>query len=389
MAVSYAEFERLRDHAIADGTVAGAVALTLDREGATYESAAGHRAVDAPAPMTSDTIFWVASMTKALVSVAALMEVERGRLSLDGDLTGLVPELAALEVFDKPGPNGAWTTRPAKRAPTLRELLTHTCGFSYAFIDGRIPAWQEANGAPGGRSGTRAELHQPLAFDPGEGWGYGIGIDWAGLAVEAASGQRLDAWLSEHVFGPLGMADTGFIGGLTAEQRGRSAGMQSRTPEGGLAPMPFAMPEAPEVLSGGGGLYSTAADYGRFLRLLLNGGALEGLRLVGPETFAELSRVQTGALRAGTWTSAAAHLSNDIDLFPGMATGWGLAAMITPQQGPNGRSPGSLAWAGLGNTYYWADPAAGKAGLILTQVLPFGDPVVLDLFAALERAAYA
>jgi len=389
MAAGYAPFERLRDQAITQGTLAGAVALTLDRDGVTYESAAGRRAIDAPAPMTPDTIFWVASMTKAIASLAALMEVERGRLSLDGDLAALIPEFAALEVFDKPGPNGAWTTRPARRGPTLRELLSHTCGFSYAFIDGRIPAWQEANGAPGGRSGTRAELHQPLAFDPGEGWGYGIGIDWAGLAVEAASGQRLDAWLEEHVFAPLGMADTGFIGGLRAAQRGRTAGMQARTPEGGLSPMAFAMPETPEVLSAGGGLYSTAADYGRFLRLLLNGGELEGVRLIAPETFAELSRVQTGARRAGAWTSAAPHLSNDIDLFPGMATGWGLATMITPQPGPNGRRPGSLAWAGLGNTYYWADPAAGKGGLILTQVLPFGDPVVLDLLGALERGAYA
>ena len=123
--------------------------------------------------------------------------------------------------------------------------------------------------------------------------------------------------------------------------------------------------------------------------MLLNGGTLEGATLLASETFAELARVQTGARRAGTWTSAAPHLSNDVDLFPGMATGWGLATMITPDRGPNGRSPGSLAWAGLANTYYWADPAAGKGGLILTQLLPFADPVALDLLGALERGAYA
>src|SRR6185503_2731388 len=150
------------------------------------------------------------------------------------------PEFKALEVFDKAGPDGAWTTRPAKRAPTLRELLTHTSGFSYFFIDGRIPAWQAARGAPS-NTGTRAELHQPLLFDPGESWGYGIGIDWAGIAVEAASGQRLDAYLAEHIFGPLGMSQIGFLGSLSAEQRGRAAGRHARTPEGALAPMQFGM----------------------------------------------------------------------------------------------------------------------------------------------------
>ena len=382
---AYGEFERARDAAIEAGRIAGCVALTLEADGVTYEAAAGARSVEpGAAAMTPDTVFWIASMTKAVVSVAALMEVQRGRLSPDGDLSALIPEFGTLEVFGEADSGGAWATRPAARAPTLRELLTHTSGFSYPFIDGRIAAWQQATGAPAARSGTRAELHQPLTFDPGEGWGYGIGIDWAGLAVEAASGQRLDAWLAEHVFGPLGMGDTGFIGGLSGDQRGRLAGMHARTPQGGLAAMEFAMPEAPEVLSGGGGLYSTAADYGRFVRVLLNGGA----PLLAPETFAELACVQTGARRAGTWTSAAPHLSRDIDLFPDMHTGWGLAAMVTPKAGPNGRNAGSLAWAGLGNTYYWADPAAGKGGVFLTQLLPFGDPEVLALFGTLERAAY-
>jgi CubicO group peptidase (beta-lactamase class C family) len=386
VAGGYLEYERLRDQAIADGRIAGAVALTVDRGGVTYESAAGKRSVDQPAAMTPDTVFWIASMTKAVASVAALQLVERGKLELDEELSGLLPDLAGLEVFDKPGPSGVWTTRPAKRAPTLRELITHTAGFSYGFIDARLPAWQQATGTPDAGSGLRSAHRQPLLFDPGEGWGYGIGIDWAGLAVEAASGQRLDAYLAENVFGPLGMTETGFA--LSEAQRGRAAGMHARTPEGGLAPIQFGLQANPEVLSGGGGLYSTAADYGRFVRMLLNDGELDGARVLAPATLAELCRVQTGERRAGTWTSAAPHLSRDIDLFPGMHTGWGLATMVTPDAGPNGRGPGSLAWAGLANTYYWADPAAGKGGVILTQVLPFGDPQVLDLLGALERGAY-
>jgi CubicO group peptidase (beta-lactamase class C family) len=387
--MGYADFERLRDQAIGEGRIAGAVALTLDKGGVAYESAAGRRSVGSDAAMSPDTVFWIASMTKAIASVAALQLVERGKLSLDAPLGDLLPDLNGLEVFDRPGPDGVWTTRPAKRAPSLRELLTHTCGFTYGFIDARLPAWQQAHGQADAMQGSRAGHRQPLLFDPGEGWSYGIGIDWAGLAVEAASGQRLDAYLAEHVFAPLGMIDTGFAGGLSAAQRARTAGMHARNAQGGLAPMEFGMPEAPEVLSGGGGLYSTAADYGCFVRMLLNGGELEGARVLGRSMMAELARVQTGPRRAGTWTSAAPHLSRDIDLFPGMQTGWGLATMITPDAGPNGRSAGALAWAGLANTYYWADPAAGKGGVILTQLLPFGDPDVLGLFGALERAAYA
>ncbi len=375
----YRAFEATLDAAVADGRVAGAVALVADRDGTIYQHAAGSRAIGAAEPMTPDTVFWVASMTKAIASVAALQLVERGKLRLDGDLSLLMPDLKDLEVFDRPGPNGVWTTRPAKGPVTLRQLLTHTSGFSYGFIDPRINPWLQAAGPAGG---TRAWHRQPLLFDPGEGWAYGIGSDWVGIAIEAASGQRLDAYLAEHIFEPLGMTDTAFA--LSPEQEARKAGMHARGPDGGLVAIPFAMPAEPEVLSAGGGLHSTAADYARFLRSLLNGGA----GMVSAATMAELSALQTRERRAGVWTSATAGLSRDIDLYPDMKTGWGLATMITPEASAEGRSAGALAWAGLANTYYWADPAAGTAGLILTQVLPFGDPDVLGLFRALERGAY-
>ncbi|HZZ69094.1 MAG TPA: serine hydrolase domain-containing protein, partial [Phenylobacterium sp.] len=246
-------------------------------------------------------------------------------------------------------------------------------------------AWfQESGFDPNG--GTRASLRQPLLFHPGEGWIYGIGIDWAGLVIEAASGQRLDAYLSEHLFQPLGMTDTGFA--LSAEQEARRAGVHVRGPDGALMRIPFGMPADPEVLSGGGGLYSTSGDYGRFLRMLLNEGALAGERVLAAETVRGLSAIQTGERRAGFIRTAMANLSSDFDLYPDMATGHGLATMVMPQATPEGRGPGALAWGGLANTYYWVDPAAGKAGVLLTQLLPFGDPDVLALLRALERDVY-
>ena len=381
----YSRFEQALSRAVAAGRIAGGVALVADRDGVTYEHAAGLRQVGGAAAMTPDTMFWIASMTKAVVSVAALQLVEQGKLTLDGDLADLLPDLKGLEVMEGVDADGKPRLRPAKGAVTLRQLLTHTSGFGYGFTNPDLLAYAAATGMDF-NDGTRAAQRQPLAFDPGTGWIYGIGIDWAGIAVEAASGQRLDAYLRDNIFGPLGMPDSGFA--LGPGQEARKASVHVRGPDGGLTPIPFGMRADPEVLSGGGGLYSTPRDYSRFLRMLLGAGRLEGAQVISEATARGLADIQTGAHRAGTWTSAMPNLTNDVDLHPGMAAGHGLATLVTPEATPQGRSAGSLAWAGLANTYYWADPTAGKAGLLMTQLLPFADPEVLDLFRALERDAY-
>jgi CubicO group peptidase (beta-lactamase class C family) len=379
----YAGFEKALEAAVASGRIAGAVAAVADRDGVTYSRQAGVRQAGEPAAMTQDTLFWLASMTKAIVSVAALREVEAGRLSLDGDLAGLLPEFADLKVLEGFGEDGTPRLRPARRAPTLRDLLTHTSGFGYAFLSEDLTRWHAATGAADPNGGTRAAHVLPLLHDPGEAWSYGIGVDWAGLAVEAASGQRLDAYLAEHILGPLGMTDTGFAPvdptrRATAHLRVEGTLFPAPTPPGGT--------EA-EVLSGGGGLHGTAPDYLRFLRMLLNGGALDGARILKAETVRALSEVQTGALRAGAFKTANGVLTTDFDLYPDMQTGHGLASVVTPEATKEGRRPGALNWAGIFNTYFWVDPEAGKAGVLLTQLMPFGDPDVLALLRALERGA--
>ncbi|HEX5377840.1 MAG TPA: serine hydrolase domain-containing protein [Phenylobacterium sp.] len=382
----YSRFEDALGAAVAGGRIAGAVALVADRDGVTYEYSAGLRAMGAEPQMDPQTLFWIASMTKAVVSVAALQLVEQGKLTLDGDLSELLPDLKDLQVLEGAGDDGQPVLRPAKGAVTLRQLLTHTSGFAYAFTSPELLAYSQATGAPDPNSGARAAHRQPLMFDPGQGWIYGIGIDWAGIAIEAASGQRLDAYLSEHLFRPLGMSDTGFA--LSAEQEARKASMHMRGPDGTLMPIPFGLPPNPEVLSGGGGLHSTARDYGRFLRMLLGEGRIDGRQVLSAETARSLADSQTGPHRAGFIRSSLPTMSNDFDPYPQMATGHGLATMVTPEPTDEGRSAGTLAWAGLANTYYWADPAAGKAGVLMTQLLPFADPEVLGLLKTLERDAY-
>lgn len=375
--------------AVAAGEIAGAVALVADRDGVIYETAAGVRAAGQPAPMDADTLFGLASMTKAICSVAVLREVEQGRLDLDADLSGLIPEFADLKVLEGFGDDGQPHLRPARGKVTLRQLLTHTSGFAYDFASPDLGRWSQVTAAPNMMTGLRAAYLTPLLFDPGEKWTYGVGIDWAGVTLEAAAGQRLDAYLDQHIFGPLGMTDTCFR--PNAEQAARRASVHMAGPEGGLFPLPASPLDAqgePEVFSAGGGLVGTARDYARFLRMLLNGGELDGARILNPETVDLLGQVQTGSLRAGAFKAASPGVTHDFDLFPDQLTGWGLATMISPDAGPNGRSAGALAWAGIFNTYYWVDRAAGLAGVLMTQKLPFGDPQVLALLESLERSAY-
>lgn len=364
--------------------VAGAVAMVGNNKGVTYSHAFGSRSLGGD-PMQVDDLFQIASMTKAIVSVAALQLVERGQLALDAPLDDLLPDLANPQVIEGFDEDGNVLLRPAKRAITLRHLLTHTSGFGYEFMSADMIRARGPAGSPA--PGTKAALISPLLFDPGEKCEYGISTDWAGLAVEAASGQRLDAYLHDHLTGPLGMGDTHF--NPSAEQRARSASLYVRTPDG-LAPMPVEFGGGPdvEVLSGGGGLYSTAPDYMRFLRMLLNGGELEGARILSDATVAQLADNHVGHLRAGRMESVVPALAGEFDMFPHMDTKWSLGFLINPEAGPHGRPAGSLCWAGIANCYYWLDPTTDVAGILLTQVLPFGDSGVLDALGALERMAY-
>jgi CubicO group peptidase (beta-lactamase class C family) len=244
----------------------------------------------------------------------------------------------------------------------------------------------EYAGVPGIITCQNAALQTPLVCDPGEAWEYGINIDWVGKVVEAVSGTTLEVYLRDHIFTPLGMRDTGFK--LRADQRSRLAGMHARTPTG-LQPIAFEIPQEPEFFMGGGGLYGTAADYVAFMQMLLHGGRGNGAQVLKPETVALMSHNHIGALSVGTLKTVQPELSNDANLFPGMVQKWGLSFLINTTPSPNGRSAGSLAWAGLGNTYFWIDPTRRVCGIILTQILPFADTKVLELFAQLERGVYA
>ena len=369
------------------GEVPGVVALAGTSQGATYEGAFGRRDLSKPDPMTPDTVFWIASMTKAIVSTAAMQMVERGRVGLDQNLGEILAPLATPRVIEGWDDAGKPRLRPARGPVTLRHLLTHTAGFSYEIWNADIARYQEHAGIPGIISCENRALETPLVADPGTRWEYGINIDFAGKLVEALSGQRLDAYLQDHIFAPLGMTETGFK--IRPDQRARLARMHARQPDGSLAPIDFEIPQEPEFHMGGGGLYSVGPDYLAFCRMILGRGSLDGKEVLKPETVALMARNNMGDLKVTKLVTVAAQSSNDAEFFPGMPKTWGLGFMISTEAVPGRRSADALAWAGLGNTYFWIDPASEVCGVILTQILPFADPKVLALYDAFETAVYA
>ncbi len=370
------------------GDVPGVVALAATADGVAYQGAFGKRALPEGPAMTADSVFWIASMTKAITSTAAMQLVERGKLSLDAPIAPVLPELASPKVLDGFDASGEPRLRPAKRPITLRHLITHTAGFGYDIWNPDLLRYEEKTGTPGITTCERKALTTPLTFDPGDKWDYGINIDFVGKAVEAVSGQKLGDYFRENLFEPLGMKDTGFK--LGDSQRSRLVGMHARQADGSLAPMPFEIPQEPEFQMGGGGLYGTGADYLAFEMMFLNGGkAGNGKQVLKPETVRAAGENQMGAINVRLLKTAIPPYSNDAEFFPGMVKKWGLGFMINTERVPGGRSAGSLAWAGLGNTYFWIDPARRIASVILMQLVPFADAKALALLSKFETAVYA
>jgi len=368
------------------GDIPGVVAVATDRQGDIYEGGFGRRVVGEQSPMTADTVFWIASMTKAITGTAAMQLVEQGKVNLDSPASHWVPDLARAQVLDGWDADGQPRLRAPKRAITLRHLLTHTAGFSYDLWNADLVRYQALKGIPGVGSCKNIALTTPLMFDPGERWEYGINIDWAGKMVENVSGSTLGSYLKENVFEPLGMNSTAFK--ITPDMRSRLAKMHAHGEDGSYKPMEFEMPQEPEFEMGGGGLYSTAGDYAKFVRMMLNNGRGNSNQVLSPQTVALMSRNAMGNSKVTMLRTQMPNLTNDAEFFPGMPKSWGLSFMINEQTAPTGRTPGSLAWAGLANTYFWIDQTKGVGGVYMTQVLPFVDRDALPLFFAFEKTVY-
>ena len=370
--------------------VPGVVAMAATETGVVYEGAFGSRRIHEGPVMTRDTIFRVASMVKLITSVAALRLAEQGKLSLEAPVPDIDPAIAEPQVLDGFDQTGKPLLRPAKRPISLHDLLTHTAGFVYRLWDSESLRYYRALDKLPTADRSRFPL-KPLMFDPGERWQYGGNIDWVGRIVQAVSGEPLDVHFRKHIFEPLGMNDTGFV--ISPAQWAREASGHRRQPDGSLQAEPMGhppkWPPAPQSFSGGGGICSSAPDYLTLIRMLMHGGALNGVRILRPDTVALMGQNQIGLIDVGVLRTTVPAVSRDVDFFPGTKLKWGFGHMITTQPVPEGRSAGSLTWAGIYNTYYWIDPKKRIAAVFMTQVLPFADERVLGVYRRFERGIYA
>ena len=367
--------------------IPGVVALVTSPTDVLYEGAFGVRSCEDDALMTMDTIFALASMTKPLVSVAAMQLVERGSLELDVPIATYLPQLAAPSVLEGFAADGTPVVRAARGAVTARQLLSHSSGYGYSFWSEDLRRFQLQCGV-GIVPANWDELERsPLLFDPGTKWAYGIGTDVLGKVIESVSGQVLDEFLDNNVLGPMGMRDTGVS--LSAEQRTRAVSLHIRGADDARVVVHEPIDGGRNFCMGGGALCGTGLDYVRFLQMILRKGEVDGARILGSDSVAAMATCQTGDLAVLPMRTAMPDASNDVDLLPGTPLSWGLGFQLNNDRTSTGRSPGSMAWAGLFNTYFWIDPSAQIAGVLLAQVLPFADHRVLELFGSFEHAAYA
>ncbi|WP_250520644.1 MULTISPECIES: serine hydrolase domain-containing protein [unclassified Caballeronia] len=372
--------------AVDDRTVAGVVAMGATEKGLVYRGHAGYADAEHSRPITGDSIFWLASMTKAITATACMQLIEKGKLWLEQPASELLPQLKTPQVLEGFDAAGNPILRPARNTITVRHLLTHTSGFTYSIWSDRLTQYEKVTGMPDIGYSLNGAFAAPLEFEPGERWQYGISMDWVGKLVEAATDQSLEVYFRENIFNPLGMNDTGFLIGTAQKQR--VAAMHRRQADGGLKPEPFEMNQRPEFFMGGGGLFSTPNNYMAFLRMLLGNGTLGGERILHADTVALMFRNHIGDLTAGEMKTAQPAWSNSFDQFPGQAHKWGLSFDINIAPGPHGRSAGSGSWAGLLNTYFWIDPNKRVAGSMFSQVLPFYDERVVSLYGEFERRLY-
>jgi len=355
--------------------IPAAVGSIADKRKTLYEGAFGVRDASG-VPVRLDSIFRIASMTKPVTTVAALQLVEQGKVSLSEPVSKYLPQLANLNVLEGFDNSGKPILRPARTPITLHHLLTQTSGLCYSIWDEKMFRYaalgQEA----------QAQAPGPLMFEPGTRWQYGQGTAWAARLVETITGATLEDYFQERILRPLGMQDTSYI--FPEAKFDRLVVNYQRDTSGELKPNNRVLPNRPTTFNGDGGLYSTAADYIRFMQMILNRGA----GILKRDTVEKMFQNQIGGLTAGKMRSFQPTTSADVDLHPGNTQKWGYGFLLNTKPYAGGRSAGSGAWGGINNTLFWIDPKSDRCGVLMMQFLPFVDKEAVGLMGDFEMAAY-
>jgi methyl acetate hydrolase len=361
------------------------VAMVATPDKVTYTGAFGKRDLQSGVSVKPDSIFAIASMTKAITSTAVMQLVEQGKVKLHEPVSKYLPQLAKLDVITGFDAAGKPILRPASKPVTLHHLLTHTSGFAYDTWDESMLKYNTQHGGPS--AGTVAPL-TPLIFEPGTRWQYGTSADWQGRLVEAISGLTLEQYFQRNILQPLGMKDTTFI--FPAAKFDRLVTSERRQPDGSLKEDTRAVPMPPKEYNGGGGLFSTAPDYVLFMQMILrHGKGTSGAQILQPKTVEMMTTNQIGNVSAGKLKTYRPAISSDMDLHPGAVDGFTYGFLINNTAYPDGRPTGTLAWAGIENTFYWIDPKSSLCAVIMMQFFPFVDKQAVGLLSDFEKAVYA
>jgi CubicO group peptidase (beta-lactamase class C family) len=356
-----------------DGKLPGVITLVARRDRVAHLHVCGQADVGRAIPLVADTIFRIYSMTKPLTTTAIMMLYEEGRFQLDDPVARFLPCFADMRVYAG-GSRGKVDSVPAERDITFRDLMTHTAGLTYGFMEAHpVDALYRANGIDFQLSdATLGDVVEraaalPLLAQPGRAWNYSIATDVLGHLVAVISGQSFESFLRHRVLDPLGMVDTGFC--VPEEKIGRFAANYMRGPDGGLLLIddprksPFGAPR--KIASGGGGLCSTAADYLRFCRMMLNKGALDGVRLLGRKTVELMTSNHLGGDMADLGMPRFSEST-----YAGVGFGLGFSVMLDPAKAQILGTPGEYAWGGAASTAFWVDPREQMIVILLTQLMP-------------------
>lgn len=366
--------------AVTRGDTPGVVALVVDRNGEIYSATAGQFDIASKKPMPVDAIFTIASMTKPVTSLAIMMLVDEGKIALDDPVSKFLPGFEHQQVITRFNEaDGTYETRPAKRAMTIRHLLTHTSGIGYAFCSTIVAKLQEQT--------KKDEWELPLLNDPGDEWHYSASTRVLGHVVEKVTGQTLEEWYQARIFKPLGMKDTSFAVPMEKMSRTPTVYRHNGNAFEVSQRRPIQNTPTPPYL-GDGGLYSTAHDYGIFIRLLLNGGQLNGKRIVSERSVKLMGENNIGSVFV-TQQPAVLPITKPFPLGAGHDK-FGLGFQLTAD-GPDAkryRSAGSMSWAGIYNTEFWIDPKEQIGGILLMQTLPFYDDGAIHALQSFEEAVY-
>lgn len=379
-----AELDRILADAVAAEDVPFVVGMAGNAGGVLWSGAAGEARSGVAAQ--TDTVFRIFSMTKAVGSTAAMILIDRGKLSPDTPVAQILPEFGQRQVLDGFSADGSPRLRAPRTQATVRHLATHTSGLTYEFWNTDMPRYMQATGLTSILSGSRSSLNYPLLFDPGTRWDYGIGIDWLGQVVEKVDGRKIDRFCREEIFEPLAMNDTRFE--AERDIAPRLASVRIRGEDGHFGDFELAPPANPDIYGMGHTLYSTAPDYMQFLRMYLNKGQLDGRRILSEAGLQSMLANQIGDIAIPLLKTAVPAVTADAEFFPGRKKSHSLAFQRIEEDVPGMRSAGSQFWAGVCNTHFWFDPRQDVAGVLMTQSLPFVEPRFMSTYEAFERGVY-